>query len=100
MKKIITIEEIKQLVLDFGLVVDLDRWETPGSGGQKFLRIEAKAAGVVLGLEPLILYYEDVKFGGRPHVTQQLQMLLISLGKQLKLTEVHTALGLKITNKN
>lgn len=92
----ITLEEIKQLVLDFGLVVALDRWETPGSGGQKFLRIEAKAAGVVLGLSPLILYYEDVKYGGRPHVTQQLQLLLVSLGKELKLLEIHTALGLKI----
>lgn len=92
----ITLEEIKQLVLDFGLVVALDRWETPGSGGQKFLRIEAKASGVVLGLSPLILYYEDVKYGGRPHVTQQLQLLLVSLGKELKLLEIRTALGLKI----
>jgi len=91
----ITLEEIKQLVLDFGLVVDLDRWETPGSGGQKFLRIEAKAAGVVLGLSPLILYYEDVKYGGRSHVTQQLQMLLISLGKELKLLEIRTALNIQ-----
>ena len=91
----ITLEEIKQLVLDFGLVVDLDRWETPGSGGQKFLRIEAKAAGIVLGLNPLILYYEDVKYGGRPHVTQQLQMLLVSLGKELKLLEIRTALNIQ-----
>ena len=94
-KQMITLEEIKQLVLDFGLVVDLDRWETPGSGGQKFLRIEAKAAGVVLGLEPLILYYEDVKYGGRPHVTQQLQMLLVSLGKELKLLEIRSALNIQ-----
>ena len=94
-KQMITLEEIKQLVLDFGLVVDLDRWETPGSGGQKFLRIEAKAAGVVLGLEPLILYYEDVKYGGRPHVTQQLQMLLVSLGKELKLLEIRSALNIR-----
>ena len=91
----ITLEEIKQLVLDFGLVVDLDRWETPGSGGQKFLRIEAKAAGVVLGLSPLILYYEDVKYGGRPHVTQQLQMLLVSLGKELKLLEIRSTLNIQ-----
>ena len=95
MKQMITLEEIKQLVLDFGLVVDLDRWETPGSGGQKFLRIEAKAAGIVLGLNPLILYYEDVKYGGRPHVTQQLQMLLVSLGKELKLLEIRTALNIQ-----
>ena len=94
----ITLESIKQLVLDFGLVVDLDRWETPGSGGQRFLRIEAKDTSIIP--QPLILYYEDVEYGGRPHVTHQLQSFLIALGKQIKLTEIHTALGLKITNKN
>jgi len=99
----ITLQEIKQLVNDFGVVVDLDRWETPGSDGQRFLRIKT---GSTTTLEPLILYREDVETAhqrdhhdpnaDRTFVTTELQLLLIRWGGHLKTTAIRRILDIQI----
>ena len=91
----IKVSVIHNLIEDFGLAVDLDRWND-SDRDTKFIRVEFKETHPK-GFPPLILYREDVEQSDNPRefACQELQNYLIQYGAYYKQQELQRALGIK-----